>query len=64
MNLTVDLFGQSVNLLEVGGRVQGLQYLLDSLLGYKGRDWRPEGGYGVSKEVSEEKMASVKSTVI
>jgi hypothetical protein len=33
VNLTVDMFGQSVNLLEVGGRVQGIEDLLEKLFG-------------------------------
>jgi len=33
LNLTVDVFGQSVNLLEVGGRVQGLEDLLEKVFG-------------------------------
>lgn len=33
LNLTVDMFGQSVNLVELGGRVQGLEDILEKLLG-------------------------------
>jgi len=33
LNLTVDVFGQSVNLLEVGGRVQGLEDFLENVFG-------------------------------
>jgi len=33
LNLTVDVFGQSVNLLEVGGRVQGFEDILEKLFG-------------------------------
>lgn len=33
VNLTVDMFGQSINLLEVGGRVQGIEDLLERLFG-------------------------------
>jgi len=33
VNLTVDVFGQSVNLLELGGRVQGLEDLLERVFG-------------------------------
>ncbi|KAK3089687.1 hypothetical protein FSP39_005602 [Pinctada imbricata] len=35
-NLTVDMFGRSVNLLEVGGRMEGLDYLLESYFGPSG----------------------------
>jgi len=33
LNLTVDVFGQSVNLLEVGGRTQGLEEVLEKYFG-------------------------------
>jgi len=33
VNITVDVFGQSVNLLEVGGRVQGLEDLIEKTFG-------------------------------
>ena len=36
MNLTIDLFGHSVNLLEVGGRVEGMERLLETFFGPKG----------------------------
>jgi hypothetical protein len=36
VNLTVDLFGQSVNLFEVGGRVEGLEYFMESYFGPNG----------------------------
>jgi len=36
VNLTVDLFGHSVNLFEMGGRVEGLEYILESLFGPSG----------------------------
>lgn len=35
-NLTVDLFGHSVNILEVGGRLEGLDYFLEFFLGPSG----------------------------
>ncbi|XP_061171948.1 uncharacterized protein LOC133181472, partial [Saccostrea echinata] len=35
-NLTVDLFGKSVNLFEIGGRVEGLEYFLESYFGPNG----------------------------
>ncbi|XP_060537065.1 uncharacterized protein LOC132708634 isoform X2 [Cylas formicarius] len=37
LNLTVDLFGESVNLLEVYGRVEGFERYLESLFGPNGR---------------------------
>lgn len=35
-NLTVDLFGNAVNIFEVGGRVEGLEYFLESYFGPNG----------------------------
>ena len=35
-NLTVDLFGQSVNLIEFGGRAEGLEYFLEAYMGPNG----------------------------
>lgn len=35
-NLSVELFGHSVNLLEIGGRAEGLDYLLESYFGQSG----------------------------
>ncbi|XP_033737047.1 LOW QUALITY PROTEIN: uncharacterized protein LOC117325169 [Pecten maximus] len=35
-NLTVDLFGHSYNLLEVGGRAEGLEHLLEAYFGPSG----------------------------
>ena len=34
-NLTVDLFGQSINLVDFGGRVEGLEMLKDNMFGPK-----------------------------
>jgi len=36
LNLTLDLFGDSVNLLEVGGRVEGLEEMVEKLFGPTG----------------------------
>ena len=63
MNLTVDMFGHSVNLLEVGGRVQGLEYLLDTYFGPSSEDSGKEGGYGRTDLVKTEKLARTKKTV-
>ncbi|PAA90341.1 hypothetical protein BOX15_Mlig016013g2, partial [Macrostomum lignano] len=35
LNMTLDLFGKSLNFLEVGGRVQGMEVLLEKYLGPK-----------------------------
>ena len=36
VNLTVDLFGSAVNLFEIGGRVEGLEYFIESYFGPNG----------------------------
>ena len=36
LNLTMDLFGESMNLFELGGRVEGLEYLLETYFGPSG----------------------------
>ncbi|KAK2722935.1 hypothetical protein QYM36_003205, partial [Artemia franciscana] len=36
MNFTLDLFGQSMNLFEIGGRFEGLEYLIESYFGPEG----------------------------
>ena len=33
VNLTIDMFGQSVNLLEMGGRMQGMEQMLEKFFG-------------------------------
>jgi hypothetical protein len=35
-NLTIDLFGNAVNLFEIGGRLEGLEYFLESYFGPNG----------------------------
>jgi len=35
-NFTVDLFGNAINLFEIGGRVEGLEYFLESYFGPNG----------------------------
>lgn len=58
MNLTIDLFGQSVNLLEVGGRVEGVERLLETFFGPNG--YFPESSVGDmlkrSKTTSDDKI--------
>ncbi|CAG0913567.1 unnamed protein product [Notodromas monacha] len=44
LNLTAHLFGEAVNLLEVGGRVEGLEQLVENLFG--------DNGYLPKKDVS------------
>ena len=36
LNLTLDLFGQSVNLLELGARIEGFESLVESFFGPSG----------------------------
>lgn len=54
-NLSVELFGHSVNLLEIGGRAEGLDYLLESYFGpsgyFKDRTINPD-----EKDCSDIKM--------
>lgn len=65
VNLTVDLFGQSVNLFEMGGRVEGLEGVLESFFGADS----PTGvgskktGYEDSRSVRKEKMDRMKKKV-
>ncbi|XP_050402855.1 uncharacterized protein LOC126819071 [Patella vulgata] len=61
VNLTVDLFGNSVNLFEVGGRIEGLEYLLETYLG-------PFGYFGeksskTSVEKSRAKLEQMRGSV-
>ena len=44
-NMTVDLFGNAINLFEIGGRVEGLEYFLESYFG--------PNGYFSEKEVQK-----------
>lgn len=45
VNLTVDLFGNAINLFEIGGRVEGLEYFMESYFG--------PNGYFSQKDVQE-----------
>ena len=45
LNLTIDMFGDSVNLVELGGRVQGLEKIVEKFFG-------PNGYFG-KKNVQE-----------
>jgi len=56
MNLTVDMFGHSVNLLEFGGRVEGMEKLLESLFGPDG--YFPDNP--VSSALKRQKRAAFK----
>lgn len=51
-NVTFDLFGQSVNLFELGGRVEGLEYFLESYFG-------PEGYFGKAKEATKQNVKGI-----
>ncbi|XP_076440191.1 uncharacterized protein LOC143279842 [Babylonia areolata] len=59
VNLTVDMFGHSVNLLELGGRVQGLEYLLQTYFGADSTS--NEGGYGQTNAVKTAKLVRTKA---
>ncbi|CAG5134991.1 unnamed protein product [Candidula unifasciata] len=57
LNLTVDLFGNSINLLEIGGRVEGLEVLIERLLG-------PNGYFSVkSAKWDDDKLKDVKTSI-
>lgn len=60
VNLTVEVFGRSVNLLEVGGRMQGLEHLLYTYLGPTSSNSGKDGGYGSTDIVSQEKLTSTR----
>ncbi|KAH9496816.1 hypothetical protein Btru_010355 [Bulinus truncatus] len=62
VNLTVDIFGQSVQLLELGGRVQGLESMLQKFIGskfFKGGENITEAG--TSRCTKKEKMDAMKN---
>ncbi|CAL1530281.1 unnamed protein product [Lymnaea stagnalis] len=62
VNLTVDVLGQSINLIEIGGRVQGLEDLLQKYVGsklFKGGETPKDGG--PSRCTKKEKMDSMKT---
>ncbi|VDP52539.1 unnamed protein product [Soboliphyme baturini] len=45
LNVTLDLFGNAVNVFEIGGSVKGFDRVLESLLGHHGYFSDPEGYY-------------------
>ena len=55
LNLTVDMFGQSVNLLEFGGRAQGLESIIERYFG---------PGSEFQDAMAREKRAVVRDDVI
>lgn len=67
VNLTVDLFGHAINLIEIGGRVEGLEYYLENLFGPEGILQNPEAKdtWKRSKRqvVRREKLESIKQRV-
>ncbi|XP_067678851.1 uncharacterized protein [Haliotis asinina] len=62
VNLTVDLFGQSVNLFEMGGRVEGLESVLESFFGADSPTdaGNEKKGYEDSRSVRKDKMNRMK----
>lgn len=56
-NITFDLFGHSVNLLEIGGRMEGLEYFLESYFG-------PNGYFQENdvKEVTKQNIKGISNT--
>ena len=66
LNLTVDVFGNSVNLLEVGGRVEGAEALLESIFGPEG--YFPDTAISdaltrAKRSVSDDPMEAIRSQV-
>jgi len=55
VNLTMDVFGQSMNLVEVGGRAEGLESILERYFG-------PESD--IQKQMKREKRAVIRDDVI
>ncbi|XP_069114719.1 apolipophorins-like [Argopecten irradians] len=51
-NLTVDLFGRSVNLLDIGGRFEGIEAFLESYFGPNGY-FSDVGDYGISRHIEQ-----------
>ena len=58
LNLTVDMFGKSVNLLEVGGRMEGIEQYLEKFFGPQG--YFPDG---VVSNVIKQKLNQVENKV-
>ncbi|KAL3871450.1 hypothetical protein ACJMK2_039447 [Sinanodonta woodiana] len=46
VNLTIDLFGNTLNLLQLGGRLEGLEYFIESYFG-------PDGYFGENHQAAE-----------
>ena len=65
VNLTVDMFGHSINLLDIGGRVQGLESMLMSYMGPNFGAGKDENvpAYSSSTDVDIGKMESIKQNV-
>jgi len=55
VNLTVDMFGQSVNLMEVGGRAQGMEQVMEKYFG---------PGSEFDKQMERDKRAVIRDDVI
>lgn len=66
LNLTIDMLGHSVNLLEIGGRVQGLETLLQNYFGsegvFKGGESQKSGP--PSRCMKQDKMDAMKKKVL
>ena len=65
-NLTVDLFGHSINIFEVGGRVEGLEYFLESYFGpngyFRDRDVK-KASKQIVKGIDSKKMNKIEGQV-
>lgn len=65
VNLTVDILGHSVNLFEIGGRIQGLETLLQNYFGANGvfKGGEKQKDSVPSRCVKQDKMDSMKKKV-
>ncbi|CAN8004489.1 unnamed protein product [Ixodes hexagonus] len=68
MNLTVDLFSHSINLFEVGGRAEGYDHMLESLLAPKrqiGNEHKTDSFWSrFGEKLSRSRRASPKNTKV
>lgn len=66
LNLTVDVFGHAVNLIEIGGRVEGLEYFLETYFGpggYFGNNAPPSPRLARNRAIRSDKIESASKKV-
>lgn len=60
LNLTLDLFGTSVNFLELGARTQGVEGLLEHYLsGYSQKSTQEKTGEGEVEDLGADQLSTV-----